>query len=310
MAKTNRSVAVIGAGLSGISAAQVMVRKGHRVVVFEKSRGYGGRCATKRWDGHVVDHGVQYFTMRDPDFRQAVSSACGADISEISSPILTPSGEPLTAEDRFFHRAGNSRLVRALAEGLDVRTGVEVGPVVDKTVEGERFDVIVTTAPIPQTCRLVGGEVPASEYIPSLTLLLLYEGDPIGMSAARYAVSDRSGHPLAWSACENHKPGRILPGFTVFVVQASESFSREWLEAAPTEWSEPLRKLVEERWAVPPSAFLSLHPHRWRFARVGSPLSVPELPEGWFFAGDALSESRVESAWLAGRDVGLRVHSS
>jgi len=307
--ESSQAVAVIGAGLSGISAAQFLRSEGHRVVVFEKSRGFGGRCATKRWEGHVVDHGAQYFTIRDAGFREAVLGACGSEIVEISSPILTPGGEAVTAEERFFHRSGNSRLVRALADGLDVRTGIEVTPIVDRTIEGEQFDAILSTAPMPQTIRLTGRDGFPSAYIPSLTLLLLYDGDPAGFAADRYGVSDRTGHPLAWTACENHKPGRIQPGFTVMVAQASESFSREWLESPPPEWSEVLRKMVEERWELASASFRAMHPHRWRFARVATPLEVPELPEGWFFAGDALTESRVESAWLAGRGGARRVHS-
>jgi hypothetical protein len=31
------------------------------------------------------------------------------------------------------------------------------------------------------------------------------------------------------------------------------------------------------------------------------PFAEPDLPEGWIFAGDLLAESRIESAWLAGR---------
>src|SRR6478672_4303562 len=41
-------VAVIGAGISGISCAQQLRQVGYRVVVVEKSRGLGGRMATRR----------------------------------------------------------------------------------------------------------------------------------------------------------------------------------------------------------------------------------------------------------------------
>ena len=62
-------IAIIGAGIAGVSATNALNARGCNVTLFEKSRGYGGRCATKRWEGHTVDHGAQYFTIRDERFR-------------------------------------------------------------------------------------------------------------------------------------------------------------------------------------------------------------------------------------------------
>ena len=302
-----KSVAVIGAGMAGIGAAPLLVEEGCRVVVFDKSRGLGGRCATKRWEGHSVDHGAQYFTMRDADFSQAVRLACGGDLLEIQAAIVDEAGRELPSEERFFHAKGNSRLARALAEGLDVRTGVTIEAVEDRRVGGEVFDVILSTAPWPQTAKLAGISGAQNPYAPCLAGLFLYEGECVGLTAARYAISDRSGHALAWSACENHKPGRVGEGFTVMVVHASEEFSRARLEDDPASWAADLRALVEERWDIPSSAFRAVHPHRWRYARISQEMEIPALPEGWHFAGDLLTESRVESAWLAGREVAARI---
>ena len=302
-----KSVAVIGAGMAGIGAARLLVEEGCRVVVFDKSRGLGGRCATKRWEGHSVDHGAQYFTMRDADFSQAVRLACGEDLLEIQAAIVDEAGRELPSEERFFHAKGNSRLARALAKGLDVRTGVTIEAVEDRRVGGEVFDVILSTAPWPQTAKLAGISGAQNPYAPCLAGLFLYEGEWVGSTAARYAISDRSGHALAWSACENHKPGRVGEGFTVMVVHASEEFSRARLEDDPASWAADLRALVEERWDIPSSAFRAVHPHRWRYARISQKMEIPALPEGWHFAGDLLTESRVESAWLAGRAVAARI---
>jgi predicted NAD/FAD-dependent oxidoreductase len=302
-----KSVAVIGAGMAGIGAARVLADAGFRVVVFDKSRGLGGRCATKRWEGHSVDHGAQYFTMRDTNFSQAVRLACGGYLMEIEAPIVDEAGRELPSEGRFFHAKGNSRLARALAEGLDVRTGMTIDAVEDRRVSGEEFDLILSTAPWPQTAKLAGISDAQNPYALCLAGLFLYEGEWVGASTARYAISDRSGHALAWSACENHKPGRVGKGFTVMVVHASEEFSRTRLEDDPASWAADLQALVEERWDIPASAFCAVHPHRWRYARISQKMEIPALPEGWHFAGDLLAESRVESAWLAGRAVAARI---
>jgi predicted NAD/FAD-dependent oxidoreductase len=53
-------VVVIGAGLSGLTAAQQLHQAGFRVVVVDKSRGLGGRLATRRIRATAIDHGCRY----------------------------------------------------------------------------------------------------------------------------------------------------------------------------------------------------------------------------------------------------------
>ncbi len=69
MTTSPKNIAVIGAGLAGITAARTLAQAGHRVTVFEKSRGAGGRMSTKRTEFGSFDHGTQYFTVRDARFR-------------------------------------------------------------------------------------------------------------------------------------------------------------------------------------------------------------------------------------------------
>ena len=68
-------VAVIGAGMAGVAAARTLLQAGHRVTVLEKSRGFGGRMATRRTEFGGFDHGAQYFTVRDSRFARALLTA-------------------------------------------------------------------------------------------------------------------------------------------------------------------------------------------------------------------------------------------
>ena len=295
------SAAIIGAGISGVSAARLLNDAGWNVAIFEKSRGWGGRCATKRWEGQIIDHGAQFFTIRSEDFRESLSRHCGDALLTIEAPVTLPDGSILSGEPRYFHRDGNSRIVRDLGAGLVMQPGTPVKEITNRTIHGQQFDVIISTAPLPQTFVLAGLPADASAYLPNLTLLLLYSSPVAADLRNIYAISDPDGY-LAWSAVENHKPGRVQTGLTALVIQASESFSRAHLEDDPTVWSAALRRLAEDRWGLNPEALLASHPHRWRYARVAKPAPVPQLPDGWIFAGDALGESRLESAWNAGRE--------
>ena len=61
----NAPIAIIGTGLAGLSAAQALHAAGLPVELFDKSRGSGGRMASKRSDAGSLDLGAQYFTARD-----------------------------------------------------------------------------------------------------------------------------------------------------------------------------------------------------------------------------------------------------
>jgi hypothetical protein len=53
-------VVVIGAGIAGLSCASSLQAQGYSVVVVEKSRGLGGRVATRRIDDMPFDYGARY----------------------------------------------------------------------------------------------------------------------------------------------------------------------------------------------------------------------------------------------------------
>ena len=101
------TVAVIGAGISGLVCARTLRDHGYPVTVFEKSRGVGGRMATRRTDdGFQFDHGAQYFTARDRRFRRYVNSW-------IADGIVNPGWDELLSWKRRVSRGkdGNGSFV-------------------------------------------------------------------------------------------------------------------------------------------------------------------------------------------------------
>jgi phytoene dehydrogenase-like protein len=77
-------VAIIGAGIAGLSCALRLQQDGCVVTLFDKGRGAGGRMATRRIEtpGGMIafDHGAQYLTMRDPDFVAAMQGWAAAGV--------------------------------------------------------------------------------------------------------------------------------------------------------------------------------------------------------------------------------------
>jgi predicted NAD/FAD-dependent oxidoreductase len=68
-----------------------------------------------------------------------------------------------------------------------------------------------------------------------------------------------------------------------------------------------LRAELEPAWGISSPHFDSHFSHRWLFSRLARPVELPTFPEGVSYAGDAASDSRVESAWLNGTTAAERL---
>ncbi len=68
-------VAVIGAGLAGLTCARALEESGISVRVLERSGRVGGRIGTDVIDGFRCDRGLQWFDAADPDLRSSVDVA-------------------------------------------------------------------------------------------------------------------------------------------------------------------------------------------------------------------------------------------
>jgi NADPH-dependent 2,4-dienoyl-CoA reductase/sulfur reductase-like enzyme len=88
MMNSHPRFAVIGAGIAGLSCATVLQQAGLRVSLFDKSNGPAGRMSTRRGDGWQCDHGAQYFTARDPEFRAEVTRWVEAGVAGLWKPRL------------------------------------------------------------------------------------------------------------------------------------------------------------------------------------------------------------------------------
>ena len=72
-------IAVIGAGMAGLACAHELLRADAKVTVFERSRGLGGRLATRRQGDLAFDHGAQFVTARSRPFISYAQAAVRAE---------------------------------------------------------------------------------------------------------------------------------------------------------------------------------------------------------------------------------------
>jgi renalase len=328
------AVAVIGAGLAGLTAARVLHDRGRAVTVFDKGRGVGGRLSTRRADVGPFDHGAQYFTARDPLFRRAIEGwiAAGAAAPWAARIVRMAGGSvEVSAAERFVGTPGMSAIPRHLARDLpDVRTAVRIdaiggGPgawtlrAEDGTVSGP-FATVLVAVPSVQARPLVDPIAPALALsIASATMapcwaVMVAFGSPVARDAAAgpfvatpFDAAIVADGPLSWAVREGSKPGR--PPGERWVLHGSADWSAAMIE-------EPADVVIRELLAafaiiagpLPAATFTAAH--RWRYA-----LATRSLDDGFVFdaglgigiAGDWCAGARVEAAFLSGHRLAAAV---
>ncbi len=129
---TFKNIAIIGAGMAGITAARTLVQAGHSVTVFEKSKGVAGRMSTRRTEFGSFDHGAQYFTVRDERFRTMMQWALG-NAPEIARPWAANAVRVLDAQGRTLEAPLPSREPHWVAQpGMNALVGLMAAPLLAK----------------------------------------------------------------------------------------------------------------------------------------------------------------------------------
>ncbi len=299
-------IAIVGAGMAGMSCGQRLSRLGHEVRLFDKGRGPGGRMATRRMeDGGTTlhfDHGAQYFTARDPRFVEQVAHWEASGVAARWAAA---------GDDAWVGTPAMNAPLKAMAGELGVQFGTRIEQLVRDgegwQIDGEgapdaRFDAVLVAVPAEQAGPLLQPHAPAMATLADQTA-----SDPCwtlmaGFEAPLALVQDtlRQRGPIGWAARNNAKPGRASE--ECWVVQASPEWSRAHLEEdAETVAAALLAELAEANGGPLPRQ-LGATAHRWRFARSGTAgeEALWDAEQRIGVCGDWLIGPRVEAAYMSG----------
>ncbi len=314
-----RTVAIIGAGCAGLACARRLASASFAVEVFDKGRRPGGRIATRRTPHGSFDHGAQYFTASDGQFRAWTRQCRAAGMAAPWNGVIAALADRRAeiagqTEQRWVGVPGMSAVAGHLAAGLAIRTerritGVERHQAgwrllgADGTPVGEAETVIVAV-PAPQAVALLAASPRLADRAAAIAFqpcwaMMLGCGAPLPLPFDGAFVNVG---PLSWVARNTSKPGRT--GDEAWVLHASPEWSRDHLEDEAPAVAETLRRAFADATGVGPPADAMMSAHRWRYARAQAPLGEPCLFDGDLAigaCGDWCLGANVEAAFRSGQ---------
>jgi len=342
-----RRIAVVGAGIAGLTCARELSLRGHQPVIFEASDRVGGRCSSLNTPVGTFDDAAQ--VIGGPPALAAYAPQRPGELAALH-PWWLP-GAPLEDEDdelppRTLTPLGHvgvpsmRALSDAVARPLDVRVGQAVsqaqrhghrwvlhlsggqksgqaGGNSGEQVVDEDFHALVLALPAPQALPLAQPSPVVSAALRAVTfsprwVLLVGTERPVGLPAHR----EFRGSPIERVVAMHLKPGRDPRGPQRWFVEADALWSAQHVHEDPETVAELLLAnfSAHARRRVLP---VYLRAHLWRHAFVDKPAFTMGRPAClWDEAtrlgvcGDSVVASRVDSVQRSGVDMARSVASS
>jgi renalase len=317
------NVLIVGAGLSGLVAANRLQAHGITSVVLDKGRSAGGRLATRRFTTPAgqgrADHGAQFFTVRSPDFADLVHEWRRAGLVREWCQGFLPGGD---GHPRYCAEAGMNTIAKYLSASCHVETDVTATSVLDNhdgslTVvasDGRQWtgSAVLLSPPVPQSLALLeAGNVVLPEtmsaslrtvsYARCLALMVVLDG-PSNVPEPGGVQLTPNDDPMFSFVADNHRKG--ISDVVTLTLHVHDEPSLAMWDADRNETRLELVRAAQ-RW-IGGASMLESQLHGWKFARpvVSHPdaCAVTVLTSGAMvgFMGDAFGGAKVEGAALSG----------
>ncbi|MBE9221782.1 NAD(P)-binding protein [Cyanobacterium stanieri LEGE 03274] len=319
----SNKIAIIGAGISGLTLATKLQEKGVDVQVFDKGRGVGGRMSSRRTDWGYIDHGTQYFSLSNPQFEEFIS---------IYGDVMQPwqgkfaswkqgnFQEDMSSKIRYVPHEAMNRLCKYLSNDTTVKLKTRIVSlsknqnswtlIDEKNHSYGDYDTVVITAPPSQTADLLPDdcvfkqEISHIEMLPCFSLMLIpQEKVNLPFEGVQF------DHPiLGWVSSNDTKPSRGDGG--AIVIQSNFTYATEHLEDDRDKISQDLLTQTQAVFDLKFSSFHYQSLHLWRYA-----LPKKSRQQGYYYdedmglgvCGDWCLSGKVEGAFLSASAIALKI---
>ena len=312
------SVAIIGAGLAGLSCATRLQTLGFQVQVYEKSRGPSGRMSTRHGEGWSADHGAQYFTARDSAFIEELDTWINAGVAADWNPRLSKyEREQWRESNSSEHRYVGVPAMNSPGQYLAKTISIEFNQTIDQIYQQDGkwqlhslengditqpFDYLVLAIPAPQSyalTKLVDHSIEAIYSSVNMQGCWTVMARFSTKADMPFDAAFINGEIISWISRNNSKPGRT--GHETWTIHANPQWSQQWIELDKEEASKRILESAKKLGLNCQNAEISIH--RWRYASGAITTEMGFIlneNNKLSLCCDWLNGGRVEGAWLSG----------
>jgi renalase len=318
---------IIGTGIAGLICAQSLTRSGQSPTLIDKSKGLGGRLATRRLNNTHADHGVCYLKPKSESFGRWIDALVDDGILHIWTDRIHQLDRNFTLQDPskiapcYASPQGATAIAKHLAKGLTIipdRRVTHLEPIANgwrltatNGTDQDSIDArqIVFAIPPAQVLELIESIAPVQivnqlktvEFAPSITAIATYPAELLPIAEALPWRGIQCDDPeLGWIGLDSSK--QLSPIKPVIVVQSNAEFADRHLDnpdqnAVGQLLLDRAAKLAD--WIAKPELF---QVHRWRYAFAKTPMKdrFVDVGNGLYLGGDWCGGDRVEAAYFSG----------
>lgn len=331
-------IGVIGAGIAGLTAARKLALAGHEVTVFDKSKGFGGRMAT-RYAGEQleikIDHGTPCFTARSEEFRQFVDELRGKGLADVwadhfnfhTGEMMLEKHPDIPVEPHYFVKDGMNRIGGYLSRWVDAKLSCKVNGFTylgDSDHKKRNWminfadfsvmeaDAVIVATPAPQAYGLIENaqdetpfkriirDIDTISYDACYSLMINLGNRPV----PEWKVIRCNQGPIRWISNESSK--RSNNGNTVIVVQSNAAFASANIKSGESEVTSALLKGLKDIAGIDAARPVWTQLHFWKYRNPrnvmpGHFVEPTDHPAPAALVGDYFGEvGGVEAAYLSG----------
>ena len=274
---------IIGAGLAGITCARTLQAAGQEAVLLDKSRGVGGRLATRRLHGTHADHGFRVWAPQHPELQESTQELVAAE-------VLHEWGEGYAAKDggnaiakylaRDLKIYRQHRVIRLESEGKTWRVWSDA---VEQPLETLNIVLAIPASQAADMLSKSGYEADKTtsirnvEYAPCITVMAGYE-TPIAEWPDQEQIAPAIGSSAAavkYLILDSSKRGQTAP--TVVVIHSTAEYAVGTLSIDRNQLEPTANDLLQIAGALVPGIAQPdwFQVHRWRYAFVTQPCLEP-----------------------------------
>ena len=274
---------IIGAGLTGLQLAKQQQTAGKKVLILEKSKGLGGRIATRRIDEMGFDHG-------------ALKLNPSENFEKLFQELNL---KPSTLENGIYLAGGMSNLAKKMAVGLEILREKKVTQL--KRMDDQwqlncedqsafTANEVILTAPVPQALELIDSShialatdhpIRSFRYTKALILLAVLKPEINPQSTVQQSTPSNTHRIYAMNERGLHPQG--------LVIQFSPDFSELHFEKPETEIFSAIQvALTADGFDL--NAIQKHEVKKWRYSIATStyPEASLEVAPKLYLAGDGL----------------------